>query len=50
MPDDAFAAAELDASFQIERWGEDPEATKRRAALRQDIALAARFAGLLRAE
>ena len=48
-PEEAFAAAELDESFQIERWGEDPEQTKRRAGLKEDIALAARFAGLLRA-
>ncbi len=47
-PEAAFAAAELDESFQIERWGEDPEQTKRRAALQEDVALAARFAGLLR--
>lgn len=43
----AFAAAELDESFQIERWGEDPEQTKRRAALRDDLELAERFAELL---
>ena len=49
-PEAAFAAAELDASFQIERWGEDPEQTQRRAALQEDIALAARFAGLLRSK
>jgi chaperone required for assembly of F1-ATPase len=48
-PEEAFAAAELDESFQIERWGEDSEQTKRRAGLQEDIALAARFAGLLRA-
>ncbi len=48
-PQEAFAAAELDESFQIERWGEDPEQTKRRAGLQEDIALAARFAALLRA-
>lgn len=47
-PDEAFAAAQLDESFQIERWGEDSEQTQRRAALQEDIALAARFAGLLR--
>ena len=47
-PAEAFAAAQLDESFQIERWGEDPEQTKRRAALQDDIALAARFAALLR--
>ena len=47
-PAEAFAAAQLDESFQIERWGEDPEQTARRAALQEDIVLAARFAGLLR--
>lgn len=49
-PDEAFAAAQLDESFQIERWGEDSEQTQRRAALKEDIALAARFAALLRAD
>lgn len=49
-PDEAFAAAELDESYQIERWGEDAEQTQRRAALKEDIALATRFAGLLRAD
>lgn len=43
----AFTAAELDESFEIERWGEDAEQTKRRAVLQEDIALAARFASLL---
>jgi chaperone required for assembly of F1-ATPase len=47
-PAEAFAAAQLDESFQIERWGEDSEQTKRRAALQEDITLAARFAALLR--
>jgi chaperone required for assembly of F1-ATPase len=46
----AFETAQLDESFQIERWGEDEEQTRRRATLQEDIALAARFAGLLRAE
>ncbi|HEY7990245.1 MAG TPA: ATP12 family protein [Stellaceae bacterium] len=46
--DAAFAAAELDESFQIENWGEDPEQTKRRAGLRDDLKLAERFANLLR--
>ena len=45
--DDAFAVAELDESFQIEHWGEDSEQTKRRAGLRDDLALAERFAALL---
>lgn len=49
-PEEAFAAAQLDESFQIERWGEDAEQTQRRAALKEDIALAARFAALLRAD
>ena len=48
--EEAFAAAQLDESFQIERWGEDAEQTQRRAALKEDIALAARFAALLRAD
>ncbi|HKR20540.1 MAG TPA: ATP12 family protein [Stellaceae bacterium] len=47
--DEAFAAAELDQSFQIERWGEDAEATARRSAVRDDIGIAARFAALHRA-
>lgn len=47
-PQQAFAAAQLDESFQIERWGEDPEQTKSRTALQEEIILAARFAGLLR--
>jgi chaperone required for assembly of F1-ATPase len=49
-PEEAFAAAALDESFQIEHWGEDAEQTQRRAALKEDIALAARFAALLRAD
>jgi chaperone required for assembly of F1-ATPase len=47
--EEAFAAAELDQTFQIERWGEDAEAMARRAAVRGDVALAARFAALHRA-
>lgn len=43
----AFAAAELDQSYEIERWGEDAEQTKRRAELKADIGLAARFVALL---
>jgi len=45
----AFASAELDESYEIERWGEDAEQAKRRSGLRDDIALAARFVALLRA-
>jgi chaperone required for assembly of F1-ATPase len=43
----AFASAELDESYEIERWGEDAEQARRRAALKEDIALAARFVSLL---
>jgi chaperone required for assembly of F1-ATPase len=43
----AFAASQLDETFQIEQWGEDAEATARRRALAEDIAAAARFAALL---
>ena len=49
-PDETFAAAQLDESFQIEKWGEDAEQTQRRAALKEDLGLAARFAALLRAD
>ena len=44
----AFASAELDETYEIERWGEDAEQAKRRSGLRGDIALAARFVDLLR--
>jgi chaperone required for assembly of F1-ATPase len=44
----AFAAAQLDESFEIEQWGEDAEQTQRRAALKEDMALAHRFITLLR--
>jgi chaperone required for assembly of F1-ATPase len=46
--DAGFAVSQLDESFQIEQWGEDEEAERRRAALRDDIAAAARFLALLR--
>ncbi len=49
-PEAAFEAAQLDESFQIERWGEDPEQTQRRAGLKDDLALAARFTRLLRGD
>jgi len=45
--DEAFAASQLDESFQIEAWGEDAEEAQRRAALAADIAAAARFIRLL---
>jgi chaperone required for assembly of F1-ATPase len=43
----ACAAAELDESWQNERWGEDPEALQRRQAVRDDVAAGARFLALL---
>jgi len=43
----AFAAAELEQTFEIKRWGEDPEQTRRRQELLSEIALAERFARLL---
>jgi chaperone required for assembly of F1-ATPase len=45
--DAAFAASQLDETFQIEAWGEDAEATQRRAALAADIQATARFLHLL---
>jgi chaperone required for assembly of F1-ATPase len=47
--DAAWAAGQLDETFQIERWGEDAEATIRRAAQRSEIADAARLMALARA-
>ena len=44
----AFAAAQLDESFQIEAWGEDPEQAQRRRALAEEITAAAQFLVLLR--
>ena len=46
--DQAFAASQLDESFQIEAWGEDSEQAERRAALAAEIVAAARFISLLR--
>lgn len=43
----AFEAAELDALFEIERWGADAEATLRHQRLRADIEAAAHFLELL---
>jgi len=44
----AFAAAQLDESYQLERWGEDAEAARRRAAIRAELAAVERFVALLR--
>jgi chaperone required for assembly of F1-ATPase len=43
----AFAASQLDETFQIEAWGEDAEAAARRRALAEDIDAASRFVRLL---
>jgi chaperone required for assembly of F1-ATPase len=43
----AFAASQLDETFQIEAWGADAEAAQRRRALAEDIAAAERFLELL---
>ena len=43
----AFAASQLDETFQIEAWGEDAEAVIRRRNLAADIEAAARFIALL---
>jgi chaperone required for assembly of F1-ATPase len=45
--DAAFAAAQLDETWEIEHWGEDPEQTGRRAAIKAELTLVARFVGLL---
>ncbi len=44
----AFEAAELDASYQIELWGEDSDATARRAAVRRDLEAVSQFLHLLK--
>mgnify|MGYP002528085985 CR=1 FL=1 len=44
-----WAASQLDETFQIERWGEDSEASERRAALKVEIVAAGRFMALCRA-
>ena len=45
--DAAFAAAELDSGFEIDRWGEDAEATRRRAVVAADLKAARRFNDLV---
>lgn len=43
----AWAASQIDETFEIERWGEDDEATTRRAALAAALADARRFHDML---
>ena len=45
----AFDVSQLDETFQIEAWGEDAEAMRRRTLLAEDIEAAARFLELLSA-
>lgn len=47
-PDAAADAALLDELFQAERWGSDPEAERRRAAIRAELHAAQRFHTLSR--
>jgi len=44
---EAFAAAQLDELYQMERWGEDPIAARRHAGIRRDLEAGARFLSLL---
>ena len=44
---EAFAAAQLDELYQIERWGEDPIAAGRHDEIRRDIEAGTRFLALL---
>ncbi len=46
---EAFALGALEELFQVEQWGEDAEAAKRRENVAADIALAERFMRLARA-
>ena len=45
--EEAFAAAQLDDLYQVERWGDDPIAVERRTGVRNDIVAGARFLELL---
>jgi chaperone required for assembly of F1-ATPase len=47
-PDEAADAALLDELFQAQKWGSDPEAERRRAAIRADLHAAKRFHTLSR--
>ena len=46
---EALAAAELDAGFETDRWGEDAEAAARRTVVAADLAAARAFADLAKA-
>lgn len=44
---EAFAAAQLDELYQVERWGDDPIAVERREGVRKDMEACITFLGLL---
>jgi chaperone required for assembly of F1-ATPase len=46
--EEAHRLSRLDEDFQIERWGEDPEAAKRRKGVHEDLRQAARLLSLVR--
>ncbi len=43
----AFAAAQMDELYQVDRWGDDPLAEKHREGVRKDVEASARFLALL---
>jgi chaperone required for assembly of F1-ATPase len=45
--EEAFAAAQLDEVYQLERWGEDPTSTARHAGIARALEAGARFLALL---
>jgi chaperone required for assembly of F1-ATPase len=45
--EEAYKISQLDEDFQIEQWGEDPMAAKRRAALKRDTEAGGRYLKLL---
>jgi len=47
---EAFEASQTDESFQIERWGEDEEAMRRRAGIRDELFMIERVSALRRDE
>jgi chaperone required for assembly of F1-ATPase len=47
-PAAAWEACQLEEAWQVERWGEDEEAARRRAGLKADLEATARFLDLLR--
>jgi chaperone required for assembly of F1-ATPase len=47
--EESFALAHLDEAYQIERWGDDPQAARRRRARLDEVLDAARFLRVLQA-